>query len=318
VSVLRVHDLRKTYVKGFFRKQVPALRGISFEVERGEVFGFLGPNGAGKTTAIRIVMGLIFATSGEATLFDRPIGDRQAKRRVGFLPEKPYFYDYLTASELLDMVGRLYGLDAATRRRRAAELLERVELGHAARRPMRSYSKGMMQRAGLAQALRGQPDRVVFDEPMSGLDPIGRKMVRELMLELRDQGTTVFFSTHILGDASMICDRVGILVQGTLRDVGPLGALLSPKVHHVDVVWRLDDAAAAAELRAAATAGRHQPTSEGEVYVAPDPDDAHAFVAAVVGAGGRVLQVTPHRQTLEELFVAEAQAVGRAAEGAEG
>src|SRR5690606_10448353 len=223
----------------------------------------------------------------------------------------PYFYDYLSGFELLDMVGRLHGLDRTTRRRRAAALIERVGLGHAGRRPLRSYSKGMLQRAGLAQALMGDPDVVVLDEPMSGLDPIGRKEVRDLVADLKQAGKTVFFSTHILSDATMLCDRVGIIVNGELRDVGKLGDLLSPRVQSAEVVWR-GDAQALERLRA--YPGDHTTTSEGEVMRTDDPEAAEAFVAAVVHAGGKVLQVTRHRQSLEELFVHEA-AVAREVSG---
>jgi ABC-2 type transport system ATP-binding protein len=224
--------------------------------------------------------------------------------RLGYLPENPYFYDYLSVPELLDMVGRLYGLDRSVRAKRAAELIERVGLGHAGKRPLRSFSKGMLQRAGLAQALVGDPDVVVLDEPMSGLDPLGRKEVRDLIFELKDAGKTVFFSTHILSDATMLCDRVGIIVKGRLRDVGPLGELLSPRVQSVDVVWTAPEAAQA-KLREAP--GEHTRTSEGEVMRTTDKDAAEAFVRAVALAGGTVSMVSPHRQSLEELFVHEAR-----------
>jgi ABC-2 type transport system ATP-binding protein len=304
VTILQVQDLRKTFVQGFFRKKTEALRGISFDVGAGEIFGCLGPNGAGKTTTIKILMGLIFATSGSATLFGMPAGMREAKLRVGYLPERPYFYDYLSARELLDMVGRLYGLDGPTRRKRAETLLEQVGIADAAHRPLRSYSKGMVQRAGLAQALIGHPELVVLDEPMSGLDPIGRKQVRDIVLEQKKLGRTVFFSTHILSDASMMCDRVGIIVKGQLRDVGPLGELLSPDVHDVTVVW-----AGSADLVATLREfpGHHEETSEGHVYRADDEAQANGFVRKVAETGGSVLQVTPHRQSLEELFVSEAR-----------
>jgi len=270
-------------------------------VESGEIFGFLGPNGAGKTTTIKILMGLIFASAGRAELFGLPAGDRRAKARVGYLPENPYFYDYLSALELLDMVGRLHGQSAPDRRRNAKTLVERVGLGHAASRPLRSFSKGMLQRAGLAQALMGDPDLVVLDEPMSGLDPLGRKEVRDLIFELKARGKTVFFSTHILADATALCDRVGIIVGGELRDVGELGTLLSPRIHSVDVRVRMPEEAAPADLP-----GTLRSTSEGDVITVDDEAEANRVVAAVVSAGGSVLAVTPHRQTLEELFVEEA------------
>ncbi|MGH1349106.1 MAG: ABC transporter ATP-binding protein [Nannocystales bacterium] len=309
MSILEVQDLRKTFTRGFSRRKTEAVRGISFSVDPGQVFGFLGPNGAGKTTTIKILMGLIFPTAGRVSVLGAPAGDRAAKARLGYLPENPYFYDYLSAPELLDMVGRIHGLDRAARRKQVGELIERVGLAHAGKRPLRSFSKGMLQRCGLAQALVGDPELVVLDEPMSGLDPLGRKEVRDLLLELRDRGKTVFFCTHILADASMLCDRVGIIVQGELRDTGPLGELLSPKVQSVEVVWRAPSTEAessGASLRE--REGEHKTTSEGEVFRTTDPDAAQAFVRAVVECGGMVASVHPHRQSLEELFVSEANA----------
>lgn len=304
--IIQVESLQKTFVRGFWRRRTQAVRGISFAVEPGQVFGFLGPNGAGKTTTIKILMGLIFPTSGSAKVLGKTAGDRAVQEQVGYLPENPYFYDHLTVRELLHMVGRLHGLDRAAREREADRLIERVGLGHAAKRPLRAYSKGMLQRAGLAQALVGDPQLVVMDEPMSGLDPIGRKEVRDLMFELRKRGKTVFFSTHILSDASVLCDRVAIIVRGELRDVGPLGELLSPRVHSVDVLWRAPDPEV--EARLTQLPGRHETTSEGRVMEASSQEEADAFLSELVRAGGTILHVTPHRQTLEELFVSEAQA----------
>ena len=305
-AVLEVEGLRKEFISGFWRKRTVAVNGISFSVEPGEVFGFLGPNGAGKTTTMKMLMGLIHPSAGEAKILGAKVGDLEAKRRIGYLPENPYFYDYLSATEFLHMVGRIYGLERAARDKRATELLERVGLTMAKRRPMRSYSKGMLQRVGLAQALMGDPDLVVLDEPMSGLDPIGRRQVRELIEELRDRGKTVFFSTHILADANLLCDRVAIIVKGKLRDVGLLGDLLSPKVHRIEVLWQGSE-----ELRAALSAsfeaeGSHAASSEGQVFVAREQADLDRFVAAVVAGGGAVSSVTPQRETLEELFVRDA------------
>ncbi|MFO0632388.1 MAG: ABC transporter ATP-binding protein [Nannocystaceae bacterium] len=311
MSVLSVEALRKTFVRGLARRRTEALRGVSFAVEPGEIFGFLGPNGAGKTTTIKILMGLIFASSGTARLFGTEVGRREAKQRLGYLPENPYFYDYLTVLELLDMVGRLHGLPAAIRRQRAHALVEEVGLGHAASRPLRSYSKGMLQRAGLAQALIGDPELVVLDEPMSGLDPIGRKEVRDIIVSLRRRGKTVFFSTHILSDATLLCDRVAILVRGELRDTGPLGQLLSPAIDGVEVLYTADDALGD---RIAAGPGQHERTSEGRVARVADLAAANAVAKAVLEGGGTLLSLAPHRQSLEELFVQEAAAPGRSAE----
>ncbi|HWB77881.1 MAG TPA: ABC transporter ATP-binding protein [Nannocystaceae bacterium] len=304
MAVLEVDSLRKTFVRGLLRRRTEALRGVSFAVEKGEIFGFLGPNGAGKTTTIKILMGLIFPSGGTAKVFGAEVGDRRAKERVGYLPENPYFYDYLNLRELLDMVGRLHGLDRSTRRRRADALIEEVGLADAARRPLRSYSKGMLQRAGLAQALIGEPELVVLDEPMSGLDPIGRKEVRDLMLRLRERGTTVFFSTHILSDATLLCDRVAIVVGGELRDTGPLGQLLSPGVERVEVLWTAPDELAE---KLQSGPGTHSTNSEGRLSHVPDLAAANELAAAVIRGGGEVHSLVPHRQGLEELFVAEAK-----------
>lgn len=304
MAVLHVSDLRKTFTRGLLRRRVEALRGITLSVERGEIFGFLGPNGAGKTTTIKILMGLIFASGGKAELLGAPAGDRAVKARVGYLPENPYFYDYLSVRELLDMVGRLHGLDRSTRRRRGDALVERVGLSDAADRPLRSFSKGMLQRAGLAQALMGEPELVVLDEPMSGLDPVGRKEVRDLVVELRERGTTVFFCTHILADASALCDRVGILVRGKLRDVGSLSQLLDPRLLGVDVVWQAPPVAVEGLQR---FAGQHREAAEGHVLHVDDLDQADAFVRALLESGGRLVQLLPHRQSLEALLMSEVE-----------
>ena len=238
MAVVTVHELEKTFIKGLLRRRHVALRGASFSVEEGEIFGFLGPNGAGKTTTLKILMGLIQQDSGRAEIFGAPAGTPSTRARVGYLPESPYFYDHLTALELLDMVGALYGLDRPTRTRRAHELLEKVGIAHAARRALRTYSKGMLQRVGLAQAIIADPDLIVLDEPMTGLDPIGRREVRDMVIELRDQGKTVLLCTHVLADAVVMCDRVGIVVGGVVRDQGLLSDLLDPKVLRVDVLFR--------------------------------------------------------------------------------
>jgi ABC-2 type transport system ATP-binding protein len=306
VRVVEVDGLRKTFVRGLLRRKTEALRGVTFHVEQGEIFGFLGPNGAGKTTTIKVLMGLIFADAGAAKLLGAPAGAREAKQRVGYLPENPYFYDYLSVTELLDMIGRLHGLSRAERRRRTDELIVTVGLSASAKRPLRSFSKGMLQRAGLAQALIGDPELVVLDEPMSGLDPIGRKEVRDIIVSLRERGKTVFFSTHILSDATLLCDRVAIVVGGEIRDTGPLGALLDPKIDAVEVLWDGDDALAAAV--ASAAEGTHARTSEGRVARTADLAQANAAVAAIVAGGGRILHVVPHREGLEEHFVSRAAA----------
>ena len=234
-----VRDLTKTYRTPFARKKVEALRGVTFAVERGQIFGFVGPNGAGKTTTIRALMGLVRPTAGTARLLGHELPSRAARSKIGFLPEAPYFYDYLDVGELCDLAGRLFGLAPAIRKARADELIEKVGLGRARGQSLKKYSKGMLQRAGLAQALMNDPELVVLDEPMSGLDPIGRKEVRDLILELRDRGKTVFFSTHILSDVEAITDRVAIIARGQLQAHGTPAELVSRSLQGVDVTVRL-------------------------------------------------------------------------------
>ena len=241
-SALKITDLRKTFHLGFlgalrpFRAladslqlkgvayRVDAVNGISLDVEPGQVFGFLGPNGAGKTTTIKMLMGLIHPSSGHATILGRPIGDREARARIGFLPEHPYFYEHLKPLEFLDFYARMFSMTSSQRRDKCRALVDRVGLNHAINRPLRKFSKGMIQRIGLAQALINDPDLIVLDEPMTGLDPMGRKDVRDIIFELKEQ-LEQFLSSHILQDVEMICDRVSILVQGRLRSEGRLQEL---------------------------------------------------------------------------------------------
>jgi len=289
-------------------RQVEAVRGISFEVYEGEIFGFLGPNGAGKTTTIKMLMGLIFPTSGAATIYGMPATDRASRRRVGFLPENPYLYQYLTGAELMDLCGRLADMPSPERRRSARELLERVGLTHAADRPVRKYSKGMMQRLGLAQALLGDPDLLVLDEPMTGLDPIGRKEIRDLLLEERKRGKTLFFSSHILSDVERLCDRVAIVHRGEMSAYGRLDELLRPEVRHVEIeLSNVGDALTRAlgELgtKVSALANHVLVIVEGEQGVDGVIDTARSL-------GAHVLAVTPRRETLEDLFVRNALVSG--------
>lgn len=316
-AAIEVRDLRKTYRTPFRRKRVEALRGVSFTVERGHIFGFVGPNGAGKTTTIRTLMGLIRPTSGSARLLGHELPSRTARARVGFLPEAPYFYDYLTVGELLDLAGRLFGLPAAERRQRADRLIERVGLGRARSQSLKKFSKGMLQRAGLAQALMNDPELVVLDEPMSGLDPIGRKEVRDLILELRDRGTTVFFSTHILSDVEAITDRVAIVARGQLQAHGTPAELVARTVLGVDVAVRV--AADAGDL-AALTAGASRVRRIGDELslMLPGDADVDAWVANAHAAGAKLLSVAPRHETLEDLFLREVASADTTAAATEG
>lgn len=222
-------DLGKIYRVGFFMRRVEGLRDLSLTVNPGEAFGFIGPNGAGKTTTIKILMGLHEATSGAAEIFGVPVSNPSARQRVGFLPERPYFYEHLTAREVLHFYGQLFEMDSQLRCERIAMLLERVKLSRFADVTLAKYSKGMLQRVGLCQALLHDPDLIVLDEPMSGLDPVGRALVRDLILEQRDHGKTVFFSSHILSDVEAICDKVAILVGGQLRESGRMSDVVADR-----------------------------------------------------------------------------------------
>ncbi len=298
---IEIQDLRKTYRTPFARKRVEALRGVTFSVERGEIFGFVGPNGAGKTTTIRTLMGLVRPSGGSAKILGHAIPSRDARFRVGFLPESPYFYDYLTVGELCDLAGRLFGLDAATRKQRADELIDKVGLGRARTQSLKKFSKGMLQRAGLAQALMNDPELVVLDEPMSGLDPIGRKEVRDLIVELRDRGKTVFFSTHILSDVEAITDRVAIVARGALQLVGSPAALVSKSVLGVDVVVRIADGDAATALSDGSQRVRR--VGEELSMTLPATTDVDAWLARAHAAGAKIVAVTPRHETLEDLFL---------------
>jgi ABC-2 type transport system ATP-binding protein len=294
--VVEADKLQKTFALGFLRKRVRAVHEVSFQVHRNEIFGFLGPNGAGKTTTIKMMMGLIFPTAGESRIFGHKVPSLQARRRLGFLPENPYFYDYLSGEELLDLMGRLFGLDRGERKKRARALLDRVGLGRAGDRALRKYSKGMLQRLGIAQALINDPELVVLDEPMSGLDPIGRREIRDLIRDLRTEGKTVLFSTHILSDVELICDRVAIVVGGKLRDCGPLEKLLSPRLLYTEVVLEHD--------------GKKEPQR------LPPEADVDAALRELLAAGKHVVSVTPRRESLEDLFIREVESgdVGAGAE----
>jgi ABC-2 type transport system ATP-binding protein len=289
-------------------RRVEAVKGISFEVFENEIFGFLGPNGAGKTTTIKMLLGLIFPTKGSAKLFGLPVTAPEARQKLGFLPENPYLYQYLTGNELMDFCGRLVGLSASDRRKRTRELIERVGLGHAADRPVRKYSKGMMQRLGLAQALLGDPELLILDEPMTGLDPIGRKEVRDLMLEEKKKGRTLIFSSHILSDVEMLCDRVAIIHRGQLSAYGKLSELLRSDARHIEI--EVANASDALRAALATKALRVDPMGANTVFTVEGDAVADAVIDQVRANGARIVAVTPRRETLEDLFVRKALVSG--------
>jgi len=301
-----IENLTKSYASGWpGRPPFVALDGLSLTVGRGEIFGFLGPNGAGKTTTLKILMGLVRATSGHALVLDRPAGDVATRRRIGFLPESPYFYDYLTAEEFLGFYGHLAGLDRSVIAEQVTDLLDLVGLTDARNRQLRKFSKGMLQRIGLAQALIHDPDLVILDEPMTGLDPVGRKQVRDLILSLRDRGKTIFFSTHILHDVEMICDRVGIVMKGRLLASGRVDELVrQDHTQSVEIVCRQIKAEGNAFINSLATRVLEQ--GQQCLIVLPNPDAVDAVVGEIRRQGGRLLSVTPHKASLEDLFFQEA------------
>lgn len=239
MTAIEILGLAKSYTGGFWRKSLkPALEPLHLAVEDGETFGFLGPNGAGKTTTLKLLMGIIFPTSGTARILGRDFRDPQVKKQIGFLPEQPYFYDYLNATELLDYYAQLSGISAGERRKRVPALLDRVGLADAGRKQLRKFSKGMLQRVGIAQAIVHDPQVVFLDEPMSGLDPAGRREIRELIQQLKSEGKTIFFSTHILSDAEALCDRVAVVHKGELRGIGVVEDLKSKTADTAEVVWQ--------------------------------------------------------------------------------
>jgi len=302
--VLEVNGLRKVFHIGFFRKRVEAVRGTSFRVHKGEIFGLLGPNGAGKTTTIKAILRLIFPTEGEIRLFGRSADQRAAAARVGYMPENPYIYQYLKPLEFLDLCGRLVGLPKEERLLRSEEMIDKVGLRHAVDRPIGKFSKGMMQRIGLAQALLHDPELLVLDEPMSGLDPIGRKEVRDLLVEQREQGKTLLFTSHILSDVELLCDRVVIMQQGKITSEGQVHDLLETAGRRVEIRLSRASEALRESLRSRGTildgGGGHVTLRvEGQKAV----DDVIRISNA---AGARLDAMIPERQTLEKLFLQNA------------
>jgi ABC-2 type transport system ATP-binding protein len=296
---IEILGLTKDYPLGHWRRgKRRSLDNLSLEVHEGEVFGFLGPNGAGKTTTLKLLMSLIYPTAGTARVRGRSIEDVGMHREIGYLPEQPYFYDYLTARELLDYFARFFGYSASARQERVSRFLEMVGMTQAANVQLRKFSKGMLQRVGVAQAILHDPKVVFLDEPMSGLDPIGRREVRDIILGLKKQGCTVFFSTHILADAEMLCDRVGVLVGGKLRGVGAPGEIVSLEVKGMEILADLPTGRALPQplaVHAVATGQRVRlQVPEAELYAAFDQ---------LRGIGAKILSVTPLRPTLEDYFL---------------
>ncbi len=299
MKAIEIQGLSKDYAIGFWRKKIlPALKPLDLTVESGETFGFLGPNGAGKTTTLKLLMGIIFPTAGSARVLGHDFHDPEIKRKIGFLPEQPYFYDYLSAPELLGYYAQLSGVPSAERKRRISALLERVGLGDVGNKQLRKFSKGMLQRVGIAQAIIHDPEVIFLDEPMSGLDPLGRHEVRELIQGLKDAGKTIFFSTHILSDAEALCDRVAVIHKGELRGVGVVNDLRSSTAGKTEVIWQ-----GAHALGAVSHFALESHVTGETVSVIAQTESLDALLERLRQQHGRLISVTPLHGTLEEYFL---------------
>ena len=303
-------ELSKEFRQGFFMRRVQAVESVSFTVERGDIFGFLGPNGAGKTTTIKILTGLIASSGGQAQLFGQPVSHPSARKKIGFLPENPYVYPYLTPTEFVELCGRLSGLSGKALRSRAADSLARVGMTYAADRPVRKLSKGMLQRTGLAAALVADPELLILDEPMSGLDPVGRKEVRDLIVDERRRGRTIFFSSHILSDVETLCDKVTILQRGRVVVSGRLDDLLRRGAASREVVVADASTEQLDELKS--VWGEPKLVAERAVFSVEGLDGLQVLLADLLNRKITVVDVTSRQETLEDLFMQHD--IGRKAE----
>jgi ABC-2 type transport system ATP-binding protein len=296
---IETENLTKDYPTGFLHmKTRRSLENLTMQVEEGEAFGFLGPNGAGKSTTLKLLMGIIFPTSGSAKILGQPISNVAMHAEIGYLPEQPYFYDYLTAAELLDYFARFFGFSAAERKERVVRMLKKVGLESAGKIQLRKYSKGMLQRVGLAQAILHDPKVVILDEPMSGLDPIGRREVRDIILELKQEGKTVFFSTHILTDAEMLCDKVGVIVGGKLQGVGKPDEIVGMKSQGMEILFEAD----AGDARSVAICAKA--SKSGSRFALRVPEESlYAALEELRAAGAKIGSVSQIKPTLEEYFL---------------
>jgi ABC-2 type transport system ATP-binding protein len=299
--VIHTEALSKTYKGELEHKPVTALIDLNLEVRQGEVYVFLGPNGAGKSTTIKLLTRLIFPSSGQIRIQGKDIRDRSALDHIGFMPEQPNLYGYLTGREFLDYVGAIFRMDRLSRKKRAVELLRLVGLGKGSDRPVRGYSRGMTQRLALAQALMNDPDLLILDEPMSNLDPIGRKDVRDIILNLKEQGKTIFFSSHILSDAEMIADRIGILNEGRLVQVGTMSELVDKQIVATEVTLEI----APEKIAGLSPIGLTPVQQENRIMVSiVDASQLPELLESVNRSGGKIISVIPQRKSLEEYFIA--------------
>ncbi len=307
-KAIETKGLTKVFRSGFLMKETLALSDLTISVESGTVFGFLGPNGAGKTTTLKILTGLIHPSAGEGFIFGKPVDDLSVKKKIGFLPERPYFYEYLSGRELLHFCGELFGMPRKKREEKIEELIDLVQMKGKEDTQLRHYSKGMLQRIGLAQALFNDPDLVFMDEPMSGLDPIGRKEVRDIILHLKKCGKTVFFSTHILSDAEVICDQVAILMNGKLRNTGKLETLLSPKLKSIDICLKSVSKEKIPSLQSLCAS-----LSVVDDAVLVSVDDEGRLSKVIDWSrkeSAAIVSILPRKESLEDIFMEEYQGEG--------
>jgi len=299
--VIEVENLVKDFRDHFWKRKKRILDGVSFSVEEGSIYGFLGPNGAGKTTAIKIMMGLLFPTSGSARILDHDVSKVNFKKHIGYLPESPYFYDYLKAGEFIRFYADLFGIEKTEINRRVNRLLKEVGLENSEDVQLRKFSKGMLQRIGLAQALVNDPKLLVLDEPMTGLDPMGRKKIRDVILKCKEEGKTIFFSSHILSDVEMICDQVSIIVEGKIEDSGYLKDLLNPKVLFYEIqVDKENKSKLGSELL---KDSKYIERGKSLFIKVSDENELRNISASFIDKGIDILSVIPIKETLEDLFV---------------
>jgi ABC-2 type transport system ATP-binding protein len=305
--MLKIDNLIKDYASGFLRRKVRVLSDVSFSVNRGEIFGFVGPNGAGKTTTFKVILGFVSLTGGRVELLGEHLGDVNVKRRIGYLPENPYFYDYLTGEELLHYMGELHGVNGDRLSRRIDYLLEKVKMAHARKIQLRKYSKGMLQRVGIAQALINDPEFLILDEPMSGLDPIGQREIRELILEQKELGKTILMSSHILSDVEALCERVAIIINGKVVISGELGKLFEGIHTNYEMLLRVGDGKAIDYLSDLNVTVEKR---AGLIVLRFDEDIKPRVLEVVSRSGGDIVALHPLRKSLEGLFVEEAKKDG--------
>jgi len=305
-QIIKTIDLTKEFRSSFSFRKVTALTDLSLEVKRGEVFGFLGPNGAGKTTTFKLLVGLLHPTRGKIFLWEEDHYKVELKSKIGFLPESPYFYSYLKAKEYLHLCGQLCGINYKERQNKVDTLLERVGLITHENSLIKTFSKGMLQRLGLAQALIHDPELLILDEPMSGLDPLGRKEVRDIMLELKAQGKTIIFSTHILSDVETVCDQVGIIINGSLKDCGPIENLLNPKIKSFEICIKGLPIETINNLKERGLPLIHRGE---EAFIRVEEVEVNVLLQELLKKGGKLISLIPRKETLEDIYVSQIKSI---------